>query len=264
VVDNGSGDGSEERIREAFPPIEVVQTGANLGYAGGNNAGIQRALERGAELVWLVNNDTDIPSHCLTALVDTMSRCTSLGILGPTVLDPSTNVPEPLNLFPPGLQPPLPAEPSEHCLDDVELLDCAPGCSMLIRRGALEELDGLDTRYFHFFEDTDLCWRAWAAGWLVGRTCRVTIAHRAGSSTAGARPLTLYYMLRNLLLFAQKVTGLPVRVLLIRRPVLWLWALGPLFGLRSFRRPAIKLAVVRALIDASRGKSGRCSHYSPA
>jgi GT2 family glycosyltransferase len=263
VVDNGSSDGSEGRIREAFPEVKILQTGANLGFAGGNNAGIRSALEGGAELVWILNNDTEIPSNCLSALAAVMDKSPRAGILGPCVIDPSMRAPEPLNLFPPGLRPPRPAEPSGYA-PEVELLDCAPGCSMLIRREVLLELGGFDPSYFHFFEDTDLCWRAWSAGWLVGRTSAVTIVHRAGSATSGARPLILYYMLRNLLLFAEKVTGQPVRVLLIRRPVLWLWALGPLFGLRSFGRPYIKLAVLHALVDATRGRSGRCSRYSPA
>src|SRR5579859_4839366 len=53
VVDNGSSDGSEEHIREAFPDLPILQTGANLGYAGGNNVGIRYALDRGAHFVWL-------------------------------------------------------------------------------------------------------------------------------------------------------------------------------------------------------------------
>lgn len=263
VVDNGSGDGSEQRIRDTFPSLTVLQTGANLGYAGGNNVGIRFALDRGAKFVWLLNNDTDVPPGCLTVLVESMIVSPRLGILSPTVRDPATNSEEPLNDFPPGLQP-APRNMRDEYLHGVQLLDCASGCSLLIRRETLEQLQGLDPTYFHFFEDTDFCWRAWSAGWLVGRTSAVTIDHRAGSSTTGARPMTLYYMLRNLLLFAQKVTGQPVRVLLVRRPVLWTWALGPLFGIRSFRRPSVKVAVLRALVDAYRGRSGRNSYYSPA
>ena len=213
--------------------------------------------------MWLLNNDTDVPPNCLTVLVESMVRWPRVGILSPSVIDPDTDLPEPLNSFPPGLRPSMPVEDSTDSTKGVDLLECAPGCSMLLRRETLEELGGLDPHFFHFFEDTDLCWRAWSGGWLVGRTPDTTIGHRAGSSVAGARPVTLYYMLRNLLLFSHKVTGRPVLDLMIRRPVLWVWALGPLFGFRSFLRPSVKYAVLRALADALRGKSGRCSHYSP-
>src|SRR5262249_29200797 len=56
-VDNGSTDGSDLEIERRFPEVELVRNGANLGFAGGSNVGIARALERGADWVLLVNND---------------------------------------------------------------------------------------------------------------------------------------------------------------------------------------------------------------
>jgi len=56
-VDNGSTDGSDFAVEERFPQAELIRTGANLGFAGGNNVGIRRALERGADWVLLLNND---------------------------------------------------------------------------------------------------------------------------------------------------------------------------------------------------------------
>ncbi|PZS10889.1 MAG: hypothetical protein DLM70_00190, partial [Chloroflexi bacterium] len=105
--------------------------------------------------------------------------------------------------------------------------------------------------------------RAWAAGWLVARANSCRIYHKYAASTNASRPLVLYYMLRNILLFSSRVIGDPVSVVMLRRPLLWMWALGPLFGLRSFRHPSVKLAVLRALVHAVRGREGRCSTYSP-
>ena len=56
-VDNGSTDGSDAEVERRFPEVELIRTGENLGFAGGNNAGIRRALERGADWVLLLNND---------------------------------------------------------------------------------------------------------------------------------------------------------------------------------------------------------------
>src|SRR6185503_17494864 len=58
VVDNGSTDGSQSVIEASAPDVTVIQTGANLGYGGGNNVGIREAIRRGADLVWVLNNDT--------------------------------------------------------------------------------------------------------------------------------------------------------------------------------------------------------------
>ena len=63
-VDNGSTDGSDAAVERDFPGVELIRTGANLGFAGGNNVGIRRALERGADWVLLLNNDAvAVPGH---------------------------------------------------------------------------------------------------------------------------------------------------------------------------------------------------------
>src|SRR5215472_8148560 len=65
VLDNGSTDGSVQRIRDRFPEVEIVELGENLGFTKGNNAGIRLALERGADYVWLLNNDTVVDPKAL-------------------------------------------------------------------------------------------------------------------------------------------------------------------------------------------------------
>ncbi len=61
VVDNGSTNDSCQRIREAHPWVTLIETGRNLGFPGGCNAGTRLAMERGADYVWLLNNDTTVP-----------------------------------------------------------------------------------------------------------------------------------------------------------------------------------------------------------
>src|SRR6478735_10586609 len=56
-VDNGSTDGSDAAAEKGFPQVELIRTGANLGFAGGNNVGLRRAYERGADWALLINND---------------------------------------------------------------------------------------------------------------------------------------------------------------------------------------------------------------
>lgn len=69
VVDNGSTDGSEAILRDRLATGEVLQSGGNLGFAGGNNVGIRHALAAGAEYVWLLNNDTEVAPDALSELV---------------------------------------------------------------------------------------------------------------------------------------------------------------------------------------------------
>lgn len=82
IVDNGSDDGSEEQLRKECPDAELIQTGANLGFAGGNNAGIRAALDGGADFVWLLNNDAVAAPDALDALVAALTRHRDAGGAG--------------------------------------------------------------------------------------------------------------------------------------------------------------------------------------
>ena len=82
VVDNGSTDGSVDRIRAARPDVEIIEAGRNGGFSGGNNLGVRRALEVGARYVWLLNNDTIVTPGSLSALVARAEADPRVGIVG--------------------------------------------------------------------------------------------------------------------------------------------------------------------------------------
>ena len=82
VVDNGSTDGSVAAIRASQPSVEVIDTGENLGFAGGNNVGIRRALELGADYVLLLNNDTVVDPGLLRAFVAAAALHPEAGAFG--------------------------------------------------------------------------------------------------------------------------------------------------------------------------------------
>jgi len=85
VVDNGSSDDSVSAIRAEFPSVHVIETGANLGFAEGNNVGIRHALDQGANYVLLLNNDTEVDEHLVDALVDAAESNADGGIFGPKI-----------------------------------------------------------------------------------------------------------------------------------------------------------------------------------
>lgn len=266
VVDNGSIDGSEVQIQAAFPGLELIQTGSNLGYAGGNNVGIRRALECGADLVWVLNNDTVVAPDCLTTMVEVLEACPRIGAVGATALHPGTgrlelarSIPYPVD----GAAGRRPQEIASILPPGVSVADYVDGSCMLIRRHVLEDLAGFDPRYFHFWEDVDFCWRARRHGWIVAHANRCTIQHQTGSSTAGSGPMVMYYSLRNLLLFAAHANDTSVIRIMFHPRLALVW-LSCLFGLRGFLHPPMKLAVIRAIVDATRNRSGRNPTYSPS
>jgi hypothetical protein len=80
-VDNGSSDGSVKAIGERFPDVTLIEAGANLGYSGGNNLGIRRALEMGADWVVLLNNDATVAPDVIEGFERAMAARPRAGLL---------------------------------------------------------------------------------------------------------------------------------------------------------------------------------------
>src|ERR1700722_6513342 len=85
IVDNGSRDGSAERLRAALPQVEVIAAGRNLGFTGGCNLGMKRALEACAEHVLLINNDTVVKPDFLAELLAESERHPLAGMVSPKI-----------------------------------------------------------------------------------------------------------------------------------------------------------------------------------
>src|SRR5262245_29842914 len=81
LVDNGSTDGSADAIRRGSPGTAMIETGQNLGFAGGNNVGIREAMARGARFIFLLNNDTTVDAGVLRHLREASRSINDKGIL---------------------------------------------------------------------------------------------------------------------------------------------------------------------------------------
>lgn len=186
VVDNGSTNDSVERIRQAHPPVELIRTGRNLGYAGGVNAGIRLALERGAEFVWLLNNDAKPLPNALSALVRKALEQPDLGAVGSVLMYM-------------GAQHRVQAwgggrvncwlGRSSHAASVREdrWFDYLTAASLLLRRAALEEVGLFDDGFFLYWEDTDLGFRLRRRGWRLGVAAESVVFHKEGASSGGRR-----------------------------------------------------------------------------
>ena len=208
VVDNGSDDGSEELLRRHFPELTILQTGANLGFSGGCNVGIRHALERGAELVFLLNPDAMVAAETLGILETHLLAEPEVGIVGPLVLarsDPSQVASAGISFSRRSgrmrqLGAGEPLDPERH--GATRQVAAVSGCAMLIRRAVLEQVGLLDEAYFFSFEDIDLCLRAAAKGWRSAVVGSATAYHQGSACIGSSSPERLYYAARNHLLVA--------------------------------------------------------------
>ncbi|MGD0845164.1 MAG: glycosyltransferase family 2 protein [Geobacteraceae bacterium] len=211
VVDNGSADGSGERLRQRFPDVEVIETGRNLGFAGGNNIGIRRALETGADYIWLLNNDTVVDRCALSALVEVAEQDRTVGMAGSKVL--CFDVPGRIWYAGGLIDDHAPYRCSHRGVseedvgqyDDPSETGYVTGCSLLVRRNVIEQIGQLDEGMFLYFEDTDWGVRARKAGWRLIYAPRSLVLHKVSVSMGGMdSPRMFYYLARNLLYFIRK------------------------------------------------------------
>jgi GT2 family glycosyltransferase len=211
IVDNGSVDGSETILRERFPDIELIQTGANIGFAGGNNVGIRYALEKGADYVWLLNNDTIVDAEALSALVQVAEGDKTVGMIGSKIVyhdDPNI-------IWYAGavLDPQRPYRPYHRGLNEYDRgqydeaceTGYITGCSLLARKEMVEAVGFLDDDLFLYFEDVDWSARASAGGWKIVYCPGSMVYHKVSLSVGGAAsPALLYYTARNRLYFVRR------------------------------------------------------------
>jgi GT2 family glycosyltransferase len=190
VVDNGSTDGSQDAIRHEYPGVTLVETGTNLRFAGGNNAGIRAALAQGAEQIMLLNNDTTVDPHFLEAMTGTLQSSPATGIVAPKILYAG----DPARLWYAGgeisfwtgtMRHRGIREPDDGRFDVACETGYATGCCFLARRSTVEKVGGLDESYFIYAEDADWCMRARRAGFRIVYEPRARIWHKVSVSAGG-------------------------------------------------------------------------------
>lgn len=246
VCDNGSTDDSVARIRASFAgrgprgaPVDaphggygelrsqvaspgellpvsqrslvLLETGANLGFAGGNNAGLRYVLARGdCRYVWLLNNDTLVKPTALRELVLRAESDPSIGAVGGTMLymeQPSTvqqaggatysrwHGMVSVNGEGRRLAPDLP---------ETDALDYISGGCMLLPVEVLERVGLLDDRFFMYAEDIDWCVRMRAAGYRMSYASAAHVLHKGGGSSVTGSPLHDYLNVKSSLLLVHK------------------------------------------------------------
>ena len=225
VVDNGSDDGSAAEIEKAFDRVLVIRNKDNLGYAEGNNVGIRQALERGADYIWLLNNDTVVDRDSLIAMVDPAERDRGIGILGSKIY----YFDQPEILWFAGATIDWERAISPHIgrlerdigqYDLEKEVDRVTGCSMLVRREVFEEIGMFDENFFLYAEEVDLCVRARARGYRNHYVPKSVVYHKISvSSGENSVPIYAYYNTRNFLYLIRKNIPFPKREYYLARSV---------------------------------------------
>lgn len=216
VVDNGSTDGSAERIPDAYPVVTMLRNRENLGFAEGNNVGLMHAMKRDADFMLLLNNDAVVSKTMLNQLIQVAEEDPRIGILGPQIYfrdNPDTieSAGARVNLLTGRLyhvnHGRKGVSPYTGKTRDVDMIS---GCAMLVRKEVIDRIGYLDPLFFCYMEDADYCVRARNAGYRVVNVPLARVRHKGGGSLRGyASPIRIYYGARNHLFLVEK--NLPLR-----------------------------------------------------
>jgi GT2 family glycosyltransferase len=234
VIDNGTGTLEEADLRAAAPGVTFVVVPENLGFAGGANFGIRRALDAGADAVLLLNNDARVEADCLGELARVAASDARIGAVGAKVLSAArgdtlwaawgvlTWRAALVEMVGRGMG-------DGPRFSERRDVDAVPGCVMLLTGAALADVGLLDEEFFAYHEDLDWCVRARRRGWRIVFAPAARAHHRGEGSFAQAGPATpaRYLSARNTVVFARKharlleSAGLALRIAM-SLPVKWL------------------------------------------
>jgi hypothetical protein len=220
LVDNGSTDGSISSFRQRFPRIPILETGKNLGFAGGNNVGIRWGLERGADYILLLNNDTVVQADFLDELVSFAESDRRIGFAGPKIYYYNYN----------GRKDVLACAGSEFKIwrgrlvhvgagtvdcgqyDTVREVDYVEGSCLLARTEMINSAGLLNPDYFLYWEDTDWCIRGARAGFKAIYVPDAHVWHKVPVRTEGKSSQAYYYFGRNVIWLVRQYASGPQRV----------------------------------------------------
>lgn len=210
VVDNASRDGSIEDARRDFSRAHFILNRENVGFAAGMNVGIRYALSKGAEYIWLLNNDTTVDRNSLSALIEAAEESGD-ALLSPVIRDTSGNI-----WFSGGTIEYLrmraihtdTVRPDGN--DAVYETGYLSGCALLLSRKAVETVGIFDDGYFLYYEDVDYSVRSAKRDFRLLVVPKASVIH---AERSGENPEKPYWLVRSGLRFFALHTPLHLRPL---------------------------------------------------
>lgn len=207
VVDNGSADTSISELPAEFPSVQFIFTGKNLGFAGGNNVGIEAS---GGKYLMFLNNDTIVPPGFLQPLVQLMEQDRSIGMISPKVLfddgktiqyagakgiNALTGRGKRLGLM----------EVDNGQYNNIYQTDLGHGAALMVSRDVIEKIGLMPEEYFLYYEEHDWCEKAKRSGYKMFYNGTTSVVHKESVSTGGDDSyLKVYYINRNRILFMRR------------------------------------------------------------
>ncbi|WAK00562.1 glycosyltransferase family 2 protein [Methylobacter sp. YRD-M1] len=226
VVDNASKDGSPEVVAEYFPEVRLIKSEENLGFARANNLAMEHAK---GSIFALVNSDVIVHEGCLEKLAVFLDDHPDIGMVGPRVTGGDGNLQRTCRKMPtfwntvcrilvldrifPDWQIFSGFEVPYSSYDKYMEAEVLSGCFCVVRKKTVNEVGGMDERFFFYAEDIDWCKRFRDAGWKLMFVPEATATHFGGGSTANAPFRYSIEILRATLKYWRKHHGIAGQII---------------------------------------------------
>lgn len=236
VVDNASEKSDLDKIDKyvkAVNNVRIIKNNSNLGFAAGNNIGINFALKNGADFIFLLNNDTEVDAKIISQFIISAGKYPNSGIFSPKIY------------FAKGYEFHKNYKSQElgHVIwaaggkidwnnvygtnfgvDQVDkgqfekdrCVDFASGAAMFIRAEVFKRIGTFNEKYFMYFEDVEFCERYKRTGGNIMYLGGAHLWHKVAQSSAIGSELNDYYLIRNRLIFGMKYAPLRSRLALMK------------------------------------------------
>ncbi len=250
LIDNASKDSTVEIVRNKFPQVILRENRENVGFATAVNQAF--SLSKG-ENVLLLNPDTILKDNFTGKLLAFTNRTPDASVTGVKIVD-ENNKHQPsswkkISLLTTIAETLLPYNISINLVTEKPnkptKVENVSGACMLVRRDALERLNGLDTRFFLYYEEIDFCLRAQQKGYSVYYNPDIEVVHFAAKSSSNDREAFFFNLYHNKLLFIRKHYSYPFYIvvfILVLIGLLLRAAVSFIAGCLSFRKHLFRLS----------------------
>lgn len=226
--------------------VHVIRNEDNTGFTGGNNIGMQYAMDHGAEYLLIINNDTIVDPNLVNNLLKVLDSDIKIGLVAPKIyfakgyeFHKDRYKKEDLGKvfwYAGGYTDWANVKSIHRGVDEVdhgqydtvEKIDFASGCCMLIKREVLKKVGFFDKRGFMYYEDAILCERIKRAGYELRYVPDAVLWHvNAASSGGSGNQLQDYFLTRNQMLFGMMFAPFRAKIALIRQSLRYLFTGRP-------------------------------------
>ena len=207
VVDNASLKDEASEIENRFPYVKIIRSNKNLGFAGGNNLGIQAST---GNYIFLVNNDTIFKDFNIQVLIDRLESSPQIGVVCPKIRFAWGNHPIQFTGYTPLSKITIRnkaigfGEEDQGQYDSPHSTPYAHGAAMMLKREVIDRVGLMPECYFLYYEELDWSMIITRAGYEIWYEPTCTIYHKESQATGQNSPLRTYYITRNRLLLVKR------------------------------------------------------------